>query len=156
MMKRNKCFLLGILAILCLMPIKAFSQNLTVEGTVKDEAGEPLIGVSIIVQGQGVGAVTDFDGNFRIQSVKQGATLEFSYVGYLPQSLRASRSMTVTMQPGFHWVIPLSAWLRCLCSWIMVRSYWMDDIRMLLVLTSRPSRKRSMKASTSGRWLSGS
>ena len=76
-MKKSKCYLLGILALLCLMPAKVFAQSLTVEGTVKDETGEPLIGVSIIVQGKGTGAITDFDGNFRIPSVSQGATLEF-------------------------------------------------------------------------------
>lgn len=44
MMKKSKCYLLGILALLCLMPTKVFAQNLTVEGSVKDETGEPLIG----------------------------------------------------------------------------------------------------------------
>ncbi len=99
MMKRNKCFLLGFVAFLCLMPIKALSQNLSVEGTVSDEFGEPLIGVSVIIQGQGAGAVTDLDGHFRIQSVSASATLEFSYVGYLTQSLKPKSNMVVTMQP---------------------------------------------------------
>lgn len=66
MMKKSKCYLLGILALLCLMPTKVFAQNLTVEGSVKDETGEPLIGVTIMVQGQGTGSITDFDGNFSI------------------------------------------------------------------------------------------
>jgi TonB-dependent SusC/RagA subfamily outer membrane receptor len=100
MMKKSKCYLLGVLALFCLMPTKVFAQNLTVEGTVQDETGEPLIGVTVVVQGQGTGAITDFDGNFRIQSVRQGAKLEFSYVGYLTQVLEVrGRSMNVTMQP---------------------------------------------------------
>ena len=99
-MKRSKCILLGILALFCLMPDVAFAQNLTVEGTVTDETGEPLIGVSVIVQGKGVGGVTDFDGHYRILSVAQGATLEFSYVGYLTQQRRVQgRQINVTMQP---------------------------------------------------------
>ena len=100
MMKKSKCYLLGILALLCLMPTKVFAQNLTVEGSVKDETGEPLIGVTIMVQGQGTGSITDFDGNFSIQNVRQGATLEFSYVGYLSQTHRARAGrMDIVMQP---------------------------------------------------------
>ena len=101
MMKKSKCLLLGILALLCLMPVQLFAQNLTVEGTVKDETGEPLIGVTVIVQGTGTGAVTDFDGHFVIPSVKQGAKLEISYVGYVSQvvTARGGRSMNIVMQP---------------------------------------------------------
>ena len=99
-MKKSKCFLLGILALFCLMPTMVFAQNLTVEGTVLDESGEPLIGVSVLVQGQGTGGITDIDGHFRIQNVKQGTKLEFSYVGYLTQvQVVKGRSMNVTMQP---------------------------------------------------------
>ena len=82
------------------MPTMVFAQNLTVEGTVLDESGEPLIGVSVLVQGQGTGGITDIDGHFRIQNVKQGTKLEFSYVGYLTQvQVVKGRSMNVTMQP---------------------------------------------------------
>ena len=98
-MKKSKCFLLGILALLCLMPAQLFAQNLTVEGTVKDETGEPLIGVTVIVQGTGTGAVTDFDGHFVIPSVKQGAKLEISYVGYVSQVLTARGRMNIVMKP---------------------------------------------------------
>ncbi|MBP3778954.1 MAG: TonB-dependent receptor [Prevotella sp.] len=99
-MKKSKCFLLGILALFCLMPTMVFAQNLTVEGTVLDESGEPLIGVSVLVQGQGTGGITDIDGHFRIQNVKQGTKLEFSYVGYLTQvQVVKGRSMSITMQP---------------------------------------------------------
>ena len=40
-----------------------------ITGTVKDASGEPMIGVSVLVDGTSVGAVTDFDGNFTIQNV---------------------------------------------------------------------------------------
>ena len=100
MMKKSKCILLGILVLLCLMPVKLSAQALTVEGTVTDETGEPLIGVSVIVQGKGTGGVTDIDGHYRIASVSQGAMLEFSYVGYLTQQQRVQgRTVNVTMQP---------------------------------------------------------
>ena len=100
MMKKSKCYLLGILALFCLMPTKVFAQNLTVEGTVIDETGEPLIGVSVVIQGTGTGVITDLDGHYRIPSVKQGATLEFSYAGYLTQQKRVDGGqIDVTMKP---------------------------------------------------------
>ena len=86
MKKKSKFYLLGILALFCLMPNAVLAQNLTVEGTVTDETGEPLIGVSVIVKDRGAGGITDVDGHFRLQQVERGQTLEFSYVGFLTQS----------------------------------------------------------------------
>lgn len=52
----------------------------TISGTVSDDY-EPLIGVTITVQGKMGGTVTDLDGNFSIRAAK-GDKLIFSYVGY--------------------------------------------------------------------------
>lgn len=58
------------------------AQNITVKGqVVSAEDNEPLIGVSVTVKGKPTGASTDVDGNYTI-NVAQGATLQFSYVGY--------------------------------------------------------------------------
>ena len=100
MKKKSKFYLLGIIAFFCMMPNVLFAQNLTVEGTVKDEIGEPLVGVTVHVQGLGAGAITDLDGHFVIESVRRGATLEFSYVGYLNQTRKVEgRIVDVTMDP---------------------------------------------------------
>ena len=72
------------------------AQN-KVSGTVLDATGEPLIGVSVLEAGTSNGVVTDFDGNFTL-TVKQGARLTFSYVGYTPQTLAARNGMKVTLQ----------------------------------------------------------
>lgn len=59
-------------------------QNQTtrvVKGTVVDKDGEPLIGVSVIIQGSGIGATTDVNGNFRLQSPNANPKLTVSYVG---------------------------------------------------------------------------
>ena len=99
-MKKSKCFLLGIVALLCLLPNVVFAQDLTVEGTVKDETGEPMIGATVKVRESGQGTVTDMNGHFRLPSVQRGATLEFSYMGYLTQTRRADgRAINITMQP---------------------------------------------------------
>ena len=72
------------------------AQN-KVSGTVLDATGEPLIGVSVLEAGTNNGVVTDFDGNFTL-TVKQGAKLTFSYVGYLAQTLPAKEGMKVTLE----------------------------------------------------------
>ena len=72
------------------------AQN-KVSGTVLDATGEPLIGVSVLEAGTSNGVVTDFNGNFTL-TVKQGAQLAFSYVGYTPQTLAARNGMKVTLQ----------------------------------------------------------
>ena len=72
------------------------AQN-KVSGTVLDATGEPLIGVSVLEAGTNNGVVTDFDGNFTL-TVKQGAKITFSYVGYNAQTLPAANGMKVTLQ----------------------------------------------------------
>ncbi len=72
------------------------AQN-KVSGTVLDATGEPLIGVSVLEAGTNNGVVTDYDGNFAL-TVKQGAKLTFSYVGYTPKTLTAVNSMKVTLE----------------------------------------------------------
>ena len=72
------------------------AQN-KVSGTVLDATGEPLIGVSVLEAGTSNGVVTDFDGNFTL-TVKQGAKITFSYVGYNSQTLPAANGMKVTLE----------------------------------------------------------
>jgi tonB-linked outer membrane protein, susC/ragA family len=72
--------------------IGMFAQKLTVKGIVKDEMGEPVIGASVLEKGTTNGTITDFDGNFTLQNVAEGATIDVTFVGYLPQSVKASSS----------------------------------------------------------------
>lgn len=65
--------------------LSANAQN-AVTGTVTDEAGEPLIGASVMVPGTTVGASTDIDGNFKI-NVAQGKKIRVSYVGYVTKEV---------------------------------------------------------------------
>lgn len=60
-----------------------------ITGQVLDEQGEPLIGVNVLVEGTGVGAITDVDGNFSLEA-PVGSTLSISYVGYAPKTLKVS------------------------------------------------------------------
>ncbi len=64
----------------------AFAQQMTVKGTVTDPAGEPMIGVTVMAEGTGIGAMTDLDGNYTINADGLGS-LKFSYVGYVSQTV---------------------------------------------------------------------
>lgn len=61
--------------------ISAYSQTLTITGTVVDELNEPMIGVSVSVKGTSTGAITNMDGIYSIKC-EQGATLRFTFMGY--------------------------------------------------------------------------
>lgn len=88
---KNICFQmnrkawLAIAMVLCLS-FPALAQKITVQGTVVDPAGEPLIGASVLAQGSAVGTATDFDGNFSLD-VNPDASLVVSYVGYNTQTV---------------------------------------------------------------------
>lgn len=85
-----------LMSVVCFM---AYAQK-TVTGTVKDAAGEPMIGVSVLVDGTTNGGVTDLDGNFTIQKVPNNGVLKFSYVGFRDQkvSVAGKNSISVTLQ----------------------------------------------------------
>ena len=67
--------------------VNAVQQNSVAKGNVKDAAGEPVIGASVVVKGTTNGTITDFDGNFELSGVSKGATLEVSFVGYATQEI---------------------------------------------------------------------
>ena len=50
-----------------------------------DATGEPVIGASILVKDTKNGAVSDLDGNYKLENVKAGSVLVFSYLGYRTQ-----------------------------------------------------------------------
>lgn len=86
-----------VLALLFFNSTMMFAQSV-VTGNVKDQTGEPLIGVSVLEKGTTNGAITDIDGNFSLK-VGQGKTLVFSYIGYKGQEIavRGSR-LNVTLE----------------------------------------------------------
>ena len=99
--KSNRHFGLSLkgLLTLALLLCGIVAQAAIVKGTVTDEAGEPLIGATVMVAGSNVGTATDFDGNFSID-VEQGKTLRFSYVGYMTQDLKVKgNNLKVTLKP---------------------------------------------------------
>lgn len=96
-MKSNKrAFLFTLLFSMVCMVLQA--QSLQVEGTVISKSdGEPIIGATVLEKGTTNGTITDFDGKFSL-SVKQGAEIAISYVGFKTQTLKASSVMKVVLE----------------------------------------------------------
>lgn len=98
-MKRKLIHLFGVVAILLMASGQSFAQNMQVQGRVLDELGEGLIGAGVVIQGTTQGTVTDIDGYYEL-SVPQGATLEFSCVGYKTQQVVVNKArLDVTLEP---------------------------------------------------------
>lgn len=66
-----------------------FAQNTGISGRVTDEAGMPIIGVSVFEKGTNKGTITNNEGNFRL-NITGEATLKVSYVGYITQEISVS------------------------------------------------------------------
>ena len=81
-------------AAMLLLAVFAFSSFLkaqqSVTGTVMDNKGAPLPGISVIIKGTGKGTSTNADGVFTLNEVKAGATLVFSGTGYSNQEVKAT------------------------------------------------------------------
>ena len=82
-------FMLALLATTAL-----FAQN-KVKGTVSDNLG-PAIGVSVVEKGTSNGVITDLDGNYEI-TVKPGATLVFSSIGYATQEIAVGSQSVINV-----------------------------------------------------------
>ena len=72
-------------------------QNGRISGTIVDTKGEPVIGANVVEKGTTNGTITDMDGKFSLE-VKSGVTLEISYIGYVTQTVQASRAMKITLK----------------------------------------------------------
>ena len=72
--------------------MNAQAQKIQVKGNLVDGTGEPLIGATVKVKGNaGVGAVTDFDGNFIISVPSENSTLVFTYVGMKTKEVKIGK-----------------------------------------------------------------
>ena len=99
--KLNFLLRFGLISILLgLFVTQSFAQNVTITGVVKDQSGEPLIGVNVMEKGTTNGSITDVDGKYSV-SVKGGKTiLVFSYIGYISQEIPVGnqKTLNVTMK----------------------------------------------------------
>ena len=78
----KKLLFIIVLLLSCVCTMSAQSV-VAFAGQVMTKDGEPVIGATVQVKGQpGVGVVTDADGHFRLNNLKIGQTVTFSYIGY--------------------------------------------------------------------------
>ena len=70
-----------------LLPMCIFAQQITVQGVVKDQTGETVIGASVMEKGTTNGTITGIDGDFSLNMSSNG-TLVVSFVGYKTQEVQ--------------------------------------------------------------------
>ena len=70
-----------------LLPMCMFAQQITVQGVVKDQTGETVIGASVMEKGTTNGTITGIDGDFSLNMSSNG-TLVVSFVGYKTQEVQ--------------------------------------------------------------------
>ena len=76
-------------------PLSSAIQQQMVSGTVTDEKGNPLIGVTVLVKGTTNGSITDATGKYTVNNVPQNATLVFSFVGMTPQEIPSNNQLMI-------------------------------------------------------------
>ena len=84
-------FLMGCLQLL--------AQSRMIQGEVTDaQNGEPLIGATVMVEGEKSGTVTDFDGIFKLQVTSSAKKVKISYIGYVDKIVEISDRMNVKLE----------------------------------------------------------
>jgi TonB-dependent SusC/RagA subfamily outer membrane receptor len=76
---------------------EAYAQSIKVSGTVKDQAGQVMPGVSVLVKGTNTGVSTTADGTYAIQVPNEGQILVFSYTGMLSQEVTVGKNTTINI-----------------------------------------------------------
>ena len=73
-------------------------------GSIVDEKGIPLIGVSVLIKGSSQGTITDIDGKFHLDNVDPSSTVVFSYIGYetIEKPVNGKRELAVILKENSH------------------------------------------------------
>lgn len=86
---------LGLLLLAWAVSLGTWAQSATVTGTVKDDSGEGIIGVSVLQKGTTNGTVTDLEGNYTLTVSGPKAVLVFSYIGYISKEIPVGSQRTL-------------------------------------------------------------
>ena len=62
--------------------VRKKQRIITAKGRVTDAAGEPLIGVNVLIKESGTGQVTDLNGEFKLPDIRFVSPLRISFIGY--------------------------------------------------------------------------
>ena len=105
--KNNLSKKVGLLLAGCFITFNALGQT-TIKGQVVDATGEPVIGASILVKDTKNGAVSDLDGNYKLDNVKDGSVLVFSYLGYRTQEIPVKGNHVINV--SLRWLALVMLW----------------------------------------------
>ncbi|MGN6511141.1 MAG: SusC/RagA family TonB-linked outer membrane protein [Chitinophaga sp.] len=91
-------FLAVCFGVICLSSLGLRAQDLPISGKVTSATyGSRLMGVSIQVEGTSKGVASDVNGAFQI-SAPAGATLKFSFIGFLPQEIKIAKATVLDIK----------------------------------------------------------
>lgn len=79
------------------MEIPLWAQQKAIQGTVKDIEGNPMPGVTIMVDGTNIGTITNTDGKYSINIPEKRKSLTFSFLGYISQTLDIVGQQTINV-----------------------------------------------------------
>ncbi len=102
MMKKNQITAFLALSLILLVVMPTLAQQRAVTGVVRDAStGAPIAGAAVQVVGTSLGTSTDFEGRFVLSNVPQGATLAFSFLGFVSQQAvpRGTAELDILLQP---------------------------------------------------------
>jgi TonB-linked SusC/RagA family outer membrane protein len=93
------------MVLLVLTPLLAYAQGqkVTITGTVTDNSGEPLPGVSVFVKDTQIGTVTDVNGKYSLTLTNDDVILDFSFIGFLTKevSAKGQKEINVKLEEDF-------------------------------------------------------
>src|SRR5689334_16192142 len=88
----------AMVAVALFMATAVFAQERTVSGTVTDETGSPMPGVSIAIKNTSTGTVTGSDGKYTISIPNSNSVLVFSFVGYSNSEILVGDQTAINVQ----------------------------------------------------------
>ncbi|MEJ6980608.1 TonB-dependent receptor [Pedobacter sp. P351] len=94
-LSNRRIFLGVVLVLITASQIFAQQTDKTVNGTVRDDSGQTLPGVNIIIKGTSKGTVTDIQGRYAIKVNNTEGTLVFSFIGYATSEVKISNRTTI-------------------------------------------------------------
>lgn len=76
------------------------AQSIDVNGLVKDELGEPIIGATIQIKNTQTGTTTSLDGTFKLRVPSRNSRLVISFIGYETMEVVAKERLVIEMKPS--------------------------------------------------------
>ena len=89
--------LMTVAAAIAVSTSMAFAQSQISGKVTSSDDGQPVVGASIKIVGTNTGTITDIDGNFSLNA-PAGAKLEVTYLGMLPQTVKAGQKMKIVLE----------------------------------------------------------